>query len=307
MTPAALAAAVAAGVAVWGIAHGIAQPRRRIAGRVAPYTAVARARLGAPPTPEIQPVLLGEAARRVLGPLTTRLATRAASSLRLTPTADLELKLRQAGQPMTADAYRRTHLRLVLGAPAAFAALGFLDRLPTILTAAFAASGLIFGARHLPEKVRRLTRRRREEIRNDLYSVAQLLAIRAQGKEPLIGALHSLVEAGRGPVIDDLAAALALIADGYGAAAAFTRLADETPEPQAAHFYRLLTTATKGAADLPANLLELAGALRDERRQTLERSTTRRFAAQVIPVMGLMAPVMIVFVSAPIPRAIFGS
>lgn len=307
MTPLALVAAVTAAVAVWAAAHAVARPRRPIGARVSPYTAVARARLGAPPTPDVEPVLLGEAARRILGPLATELGNRLAGGLRVTPDKDLDLKLRRAGRPMTAAEFRRKHLRFVVAAPLAFAFAAVAEHRSTTTAVVFAALGLFFGARYLPDKIDRAIARRSREIRSDLYSVAQLLAIRAQGKEPLIGAIQGLVRTGTGPVVDDLGAALALIAEGYGAAAAFTRLADEAAEPQAAHFYRLLTTATKGTADLPANLLELAANLRTQRREQIQRRMTRRFAAQVLPILGIMAPVMLIFVAAPIPRAIFGS
>jgi tight adherence protein C len=315
-----IAAAVMGGAAVWAIAASIARPRRPIDARIGPYTDVARARLGAPVSTAPQPVVFGEAARRILGPLATRGGLRVANALRLGRDSDVELAIRQAGltvrapsasgevgsRPMTVEDYRRRHLAMMVGAPVALAFLGYIEGLSTLVVLLFAAAGIFFGSRHLPDKTKRLIFRRRRRIRNDLYSVAQLLAIRAQAGDPLLSAVHDLVARGSGPVIDDLLGALDRIATGYGASAAFTLLATESAEPKAAEFYRMLAVATHGTIDLPGNLLKLAHELRAQRREDITRHSTRRQAAMVVPILAIMAPVMILFITAPIPRAIFG-
>lgn len=313
-------AAVSGGAAVWGVAASIAHPRRPIDARIDPYTDVARARLGAPVNTAPRPVVFGEAARRILGPLATRGALRAARTLRFGPDDDVDLAIRQAGltvrtkspsgetgqRPMTVEDYRRRHLAMMVGAPLALAFLGFIEGLSTIVVVLFAAGGVFFGSRNLPDKTKRLILRRRRRVRNDLYSVSQLLAIRAQAGDPLLGAVHDLVAQGSGPVVADLRQALDRIATGYGASAAFTLLATEAAEPRAAEFYRMLAVATHGTIELPDNLLKLARELRSQRREDITRHSTRRQAAMVVPILAIMAPVMILFITAPIPRAIFG-
>ncbi|MDQ6616601.1 MAG: type II secretion system F family protein [Actinomycetota bacterium] len=320
MTPLTVVAAVSAGLAVWAVGVAIARPRRPIKARVGPYADVALARLGASITPGPQPVVFGEAARRILGPLATRAATRVAHFLRLGSDADVDLAIRQAGltvrvkdpegqkteRPMTVEDYRRRHLAMMIGVPLALTAMGYLEGFSTLTILVFAAVGIFFGARRLPDSTAVRIRRRRERIRNDLYSVAQLLAIRAQSGDTLLTAIQDLVQQGSGPVVDELRRALERVAAGYGAAAAFALLAGESAEPKATEFYRLLATATHGSVALPQNLLQLARDLRAQRREDITRASTRRQAAMVIPILVFMAPVMMLFISAPIPRAIFG-
>ena len=64
---AALCTAGAVGSAAWVLIR----PRRAPLRRIAPYTEVARSRLGVPVESVPQPVFAGEAVRRLLGPLAT--------------------------------------------------------------------------------------------------------------------------------------------------------------------------------------------------------------------------------------------
>jgi len=320
VNPLNVVAAISGGAAVWAISASLARPRRPIDARIDPYSDVARARLGAPVRTTPQPVVFGEAVRRTLGPLATRGVSRVAHALRLGRDDDIELAIRQAGMTvraksqsgeresrlMTVEDYRRRHLAMIVGAPVTLALLGYVEGLSTVMVLLFAAAGVFFGARNLPDKTKRLILRRRRRIRNDLYSVAQLMAIRAQAGDPLLGAVHDLAAQGSGPVIDDLRRSLDRIATGYGAAAAFALLATESAEPKAAEFYRMLAVATHGTIELPDNLLKLAQELRAQRREDITRHSTRRQAAMVVPILAIMAPVMILFITAPIPRAIFG-
>ena len=46
--------------------------------------------------------------------------------------------------------------------------------------------------------------------------------------------------------------------------------------------------------------------LRDDRREDLKKAATRRRAAMLVPIIALLAPVMLLFILAPIPRIVFG-
>ncbi|MCU4186438.1 type II secretion system F family protein [Acidiferrimicrobium sp. IK] len=298
---AALCLAGTVGILAWTVAH----PRRLPARRIAPYTQVARARLGAPVEATPQPLVLGEAARRLLGPLAGSAAGWLNRVLRVTDTATLERRLRQAGTPMTVADYRARHLRWTVATPLACAAVGVLAG-STLLAVLFLGLGGFGGARRLPDQLRGLTRRRTARIRSDLPTIAGLLSPKIENNKSLAVAVASLVEVGSGPVIDDLARALHTTAAGYGLAQAFEVIAAETPEPSAARFYRFLATATTGGIDLPKALLEQADELRGQRREEVERSAAKRQMSMVIPNLVLMAPVMILFLLAPVPSMIFG-
>jgi Flp pilus assembly protein TadB len=67
-----------------------------------------------------------------------------------------------------------------------------------------------------------------------------------------------------------------------------------------------LAVADERGADLGAALLELSEDVREARREAMRRSATRRRAAMLVPIIGILAPVMLLFVGAPLPRVIFG-
>lgn len=302
----AVLAAVCAALAVGSLSWRAAHPRRPPARRIAPYTEVARARLGLPVRSAAEPAFLGEAARRLLGPLATAAVSWAVKALRVSDSAGLELRLRQAGSTLTVEAYRRRHLRWSLAAPLACALVGVATGSP-VLTVLLLALGVVGGTRRMSDQLRADTRRRSARLRSDLPTIAGILSPRIENNKSLAVALGTLTSEGSGPVIGDLARALHLSAIGYGLAGGLDTIAHETVEPAAARFYQFLKTATTGGIDLPSALLDHADELRAMRREEVERSAARRQMSMVIPNLALMAPVMIVFLLAPVPRLIFGT
>jgi tight adherence protein C len=299
-----LAAGCVAGL-VGLVGWRLARPRREIARRMGPYTEVARSHLGVRVESLPQPLLYGEVLRRVLGPLTVVVSSRLARLLRVSDTEALELKLRRAGQPMTVEVYRRRHLRWAVGAPVVSAAVGLLLG-SSALVVVFAVGGAVIGLRRMPDRLASLTRLRTARMRSDLPTVAWVLSPKIANRKSLIVAVSEVVAEGSGPVVDDLARALHLIAAGYGDAAAFNVIARESPEEAAARFYRFLAAATGGGIDLPQALLDHAEQLRVQRREEVERTAAKRQMSMVIPDLAFMAPVLILFLLAPLPRLLFG-
>jgi hypothetical protein len=54
-------------------------------------------------------------------------------------------------------------------------------------------------------------------------------------------------------------------------------------------------------------LLEQADELRAQRREDVERIAAKRQMSMILPNLALMAPVMILFLLAPVPRMLFGN
>jgi tight adherence protein C len=206
---------------------------------------------------------------------------------------------------MTAQDYRRRHLRWTLAAPVGFAAAGALAG-SALLVLTFGVLGFIGGVRMMPDQLRRLTRRRAARIRSDLPTVAGMLSPKLENAKSLAVAVDSVVAQGSGPVIGDLARAMHASAAGVSLANAFEAIAAEAADPAAGRFYRFLASATSGGIDLPKALLEQADELRAQRREDVERSAARRQMSMIIPTVALMAPVMILFLLAPVPQMIFG-
>ena len=115
-----------------------------------------------------------------------------------------------------------------------------------------------------------------------------------------------VAERGEGVVAADLRDAMRLHRSGLSVATAFRRLADITPEPYAARTYRLLAGAEDRGTDLGQALLALGSDVREARREALRRQATKRRAAMLIPIIALMAPVMLIFIIAPVTQIVFG-
>ncbi len=79
----------------------------------------------------------------------------------------------------------------------------------------------------------------------------------------------------------------------------------EHSEPSCARTYSLLAAADERGADLAGALLELSEDVRETRRETMRRTATKRRAAMLVPIIGILAPVMLLFVGAPFPRILF--
>ena len=114
------------------------------------------------------------------------------------------------------------------------------------------------------------------------------------------------VKNAEGEVVTELRDALQVHKAGTRASAAFRRIADLTPEPYCARTYGLLAIAEDRGADLADALLSLSEDVREARREAIRRSATKRRAAMLIPTIAILAPVMLLFVGAPLPSLLLG-
>jgi tight adherence protein C len=224
---------------------------------------------------------------------------------RLGPAESLELSLRQAGVRTTPEVYRREYLRWLIGTPLALGLVGALTGRASLVVLFFAA-GVFVGARRLPERLKAQTRRRADRVRSDLPTVASMLALKIENNKSLVVAVCDVAVQGSGPVVEELGRAVHLINAGYGEAPAFELVAKESAEPAASRFYRFLAAATGGGLDLAKALLDQANELRAQRREEIERRAARRQMALIIPNLVFMAPVLFIFLLAPLPQLLFG-
>jgi Flp pilus assembly protein TadB len=141
-------------------------------------------------------------------------------------------------------------------------------------------------------------------MRIEIYTVNQLLAMRIRAGGGVIQAVKAITKRGSGEVVSELEEALRLHRAGWAGADAFRRIADLSPEPFCTRTYRLLAAAEERGADLAAALLALSEDVRETRREALKRSGTRRRAAMLVPTIAILAPVLILFVAAPLPYLI---
>jgi pilus assembly protein TadC len=225
--------------------------------------------------------------------------------------AQVSLRLRQSGMyrglddEQALEAYRVKQLGTALGWLSLAVVLGMALELPGPRAVAIDGLGLLVGVTRNRGRIDRAIRNRQDLMRIEIYTVNQLLAMRVRAGGGVIHAVQQIVDRGRGETVNELGEALRLHRAGMRAAEAFARIAASTPEPACARTYALLGAADERGADLAGALLELSEDVRESRREALRRSATRRRAAMLVPIIGILAPVMLLFVGAPLPRIIF--
>jgi tight adherence protein C len=311
MTDIALALGVlSAGVAAVGVAAVVAPPTRRLAPRVRPYTVAARARFGrgAEVTDLVASSPSSSTVTRVFGPPFAAAVHRLGRLLERRTDAALARALRQAGfDDVEPDEYRTRLAVHVLGFGVTGAALGALVFHRPLAAVGLALCGVVFGASRLRGRLERGIVDRRERIRLELYTVNQLLAMHVRTGAGPVQATQRVVDRGEGVVVDELGAVLAAMRNGVNEPDAYRHAADITPEPAAARTYKLFAAGAERGVDLADGLRALSEDLRDSRREEIRQTATRRRAAMLVPTIAVLAPVMLLFIAAPLPSIVFGS
>lgn len=293
------------GVFAAGVVGLFVKPPKRLSSRVAPYTQGNRTKLGRgadisatgvfeEPT-QITPF------GRVFGPMGQSIADYFGSIVDAGDDDYLRLRLRQAGFLDTSPSqYRIRQLSYTVGAALLFASFGLVFQSAMIALIGFFGGG-IWGATIWKGRVSRAINQRRERMRIELYTVSQLIAMQMRTGHGAVAAVQEVVRRGRGPVVRELAEALSWMAGGMGQAEAYDRLGLETPEPAAGRLYRALADGVRSGGDLASTLLSISDDLRGERREELERNATKRRGAMLLPTILFMAPIVLLFLIAPLP------
>ena len=277
-------------------------PTRRLGGRLRPYLGAGASR-GAVADSTVGSVFgpILESASGAIGRILDRGGDDA-----------IALRLRQAGwddqspEGSAAMAFRMSQLRALTVWTAGSVAVTVVLSMGFRQAAVVIVAGIVIGATRQKGALERSIADRRERMRIEIYTVNQLLAMRIRAGGGVIQAVQRLVDRGRGPVIVELAEALRLHRSGVGASDAFRRVASTTPEPSCARTYALLAIAEDRGVDLAGALLSLSEDVREARREALRRIATRRRAAMLVPTIAVLAPVMLLFVGAPLPRLVLG-
>jgi Flp pilus assembly protein TadB len=309
MSPVGLLAAVAVGLGAAAVAGVLRPPTRRLAPRVRPYAIVARTALGHPPQPVNDATITpaGGTLGRLFGPPAHALVTRTSRMIESRSDERIARQLRQAGYPDAApNDYRvRQVLSACVAGVVAAAATELLVSRPVLALVAGAA-GFVFGATRVRRRLERAIAERAARMRLELYTVNHLLAMHVRTGAGAMQAVQRVVDRGHGAVVDELADVLTWTRSGMGEADAFRRAAELTPEPSAARTYQLLAGGVERGVDLGAGLLALSADIRDARREQLHKDAVRRRAAMLVPTIAILAPIMLLFIAAPLPSIVLG-
>lgn len=312
--PLAVVAITLTTVAIAAAATLVVPPPRRLAGRVRPYTVTARTSLGR--SADVRAVAAPDAGqstlRRLFGPLLESVAARAGRYLDATAEDRLLRKLHHADLLTEVPEHRRAQeyrvRQLIAGLTGAGGALvlgGIVGMSPSGIVG-LTVLGFVVGAARWRAALDRAIEDRRERMRIELYTVNQLIAMNIRVGGGVVQAVRRVVERGNGALVDELAEILRAHESGVGARAAFASAAERTPEPFVARTYRLLGAGVEFGSDLAEALLDHSEDIREARRETLKRTATKRRAGMLVPIIGVLAPVMLLFIAAPIPSIVFG-
>jgi len=307
VTSLALAAAVALGLAFAG---GVAAARSRVprlVDRVGPYRPGSAGRPGASAGAAWTTDSPSGWVRRVVrsGATPQRRAAETSSARAHRP--GMAARLRAAGlDESDADEYRLRQFAQSGAIAVGGVVLGGVVLRSPVLTIVLAVSGAAVGVTRGPARLARMAEARRVRMRLELVTIDQVLAIHVRAGAGPVQAVTRVVERGHGVVVEELRAVLASIRAGRGEAEAFRHAARGTSEPHAARTYRLFALASEQGADLGTALRALSEDLRDVRRDELRRQATRRRAAMLVPTIAVLAPVMLLFVIAPLPSLVLG-
>ncbi|MDP9336066.1 MAG: type II secretion system F family protein, partial [Actinomycetota bacterium] len=167
-------------------------------------------------------------------------------------------------------------------------------------------AGFVYGASRSRARLERTIAARAARIRLELYTVNHLLAMQVRTGSGAMQAVQRVVERGRGAVVQELSDVLTWTRSGLGEAEAFRRAAELTPEPSAARTYQLLAAGVERGVDLGGGLLALSSDIRDARREQMHKDAVRRRAAMLVPTIAILAPIMLLFIAAPLPSIVLG-
>ena len=298
MTSAPLLVALAVGVVAAGATGVVVSPRRRLADKVRPYRAAAGEPTAAVPPSEgaAWTPTRGTAGARVRLRLDSpESRARVATQLRAAGFADASVEQFRVRQFGTAGAMA-----------AAGIALGAVVLRSPAMTLLLAGCGAAVGFTRAPSQLAQRVEARQRRMRLELVTIDQVLAIHVRAGAGPVQAITRIADRGHGEIVDELRTILASIRSGRAEAEAFRHAATTTAEPHAARTYRLFALAAEQGADLGSALRALSDDLRDVRRDELRREATRRRAAMLIPTIAVLAPIMLLFVIAPLPSIVLG-
>ena len=305
MTPSVLLASMTTALAVGLVVFRVLPPPRRLRARVDPYLSPTLSSFASP-------VETGGPIRSVFGPMVRDVADWLGRRIDRSGSAVTLLRLRQAGwfggqsEPDVITSYRLRQLRAVAAGVLAAVAMGQVLQASGPVRLALFVLGLIFGATRTKGRLEKAVETRRERMKVEIYTVNQLLAMRVRSGGGVIQAVNATVDRGSGEVVAELQEALRLHRSGWRGPDAFRRIAELTPEPFCSRTYRLLASAEERGADLAGALLSLSEDVRETRRESIKRTATKRRAAMLVPTVAILAPVLILFVAAPLPYLITG-
>lgn len=291
------------------IAFTLFRPMPKVEKRLAPYNTVVRVRLNAgatrPSEVENNTFISLPVALEFFKPIYEVFLNLVAKMSFLGDEASANLRLRQSGFDGDISKYRFVLAkRALIGI-----GVGLLLGAGLANPVAVIFFPCLFGFVALSKSRGRIDKQIEErctKIRFELYTIDQLLALHIRTGAGVVQAIQSIATRTRGIVANDLSEILSRVRTGVSIDESLYIAAKATPEAHAARTYKLLAAASHRGVDLTSGLLDLAKDLRRTLREDIKTTSAKRRAAMLIPTIGILAPIMLLFVAAPIPSIVLG-
>ena len=298
------AMAVMSAVLMWIVFR----PAPRLASRVLPYTVGSRLRLGrGADTARAQRLIRLEGARSTGSYLQSIFGTAVRSLGRVVERRNDEELLRtfqQAGmKDLSTDAFRSQQVVNALVGMLLGALMGIVTNRPGLIPI-LTVLGAVIGGSRLRGRIERQREERMRQSRVEIYTINQLLAMHLRTGAAPVAAMSRVVDRGRGVVVDDFEEILSWIRHGLSESDAFRRGAEHVAEPSVTRTLNLLAVGSQRGTDLGLALLDFSRDLQDERAEEIRRTATKKRAAMLIPTIAVLAPVMLLFLAAPLPSIV---
>jgi tight adherence protein C len=208
---------------------------------------------------------------------------------------DITTELRRAGMRRTsADGFMAARVGLGAGALVAGVVLGDGPR-GLVLGCAFAAAAV-----YLPGfLLKRAATRRADEIDSELPHFVDQLAIAIEAGMSFDAAVTYLVEAGEGPLAEELGRVMTELRVGESRHAALKRFAERVGSEDALAFANAVLASDQLGSPLASILRSQAADLRNRRQMHAEERAQKAPVKMLFPIAIFILPVMLVVILAP--------
>lgn len=279
----------------------------KLSNKLSPYDAVARVRIDDSYIPHESKRLSHSsfALHEILRPMLESVISFFSALSIFDDDETLRIKLQQAGLDTDLDSYKFAVLKKTLIG----IAIGFLLGAGIGSAVALISFPLLLGFTALSKSRSALDGKiehRKRTIRLEMYTIDQLLALHIRTGAGVNQALQSISKRTHGIIAQECTTILSRTRSGLPLDESLRIAARESPEPHAQRTYKLLAATSQRGADLTKGLLDLAHDLRRSLREDIKATSAKRRAAMLIPTIGILAPIMLLFVAAPIPSIVLG-
>jgi tight adherence protein C len=209
---------------------------------------------------------------------------------------DITLRLLRAGTPRRLTAELFMAGRVLLTALGVLAGLTFAHGAGRILLALVFAAGGIYVPGFLLSKA---AARRTESINAELPHFVDQLAIAVEAGMSFDAALNYLVDAGEGPLEDEMRRVLTELRVGESRRAAIRSFAERVGSDEATTFANAVIASEQLGSPLAAVLRSQAADLRHRRQTCAEERAQRAPVKMLFPMVVFILPVMFVVILAP--------